>query len=378
MNGKDRVRKLRNYMAEKHIDVALLMKPPNQYYITHFKALLYSRPILSFVTMDKIFIIVPGLEEIHARENADVDEIHVYYEHPEKASTYNSPWGLTEYLLKKVKKAELTIGIEAGFVPVAVANLLKGLGAQVVDLDPKIIEMRMIKDQGEIDLIKKAGELVSLAVKETLVNLRKGITEIEVEAIGNSTVLKEAARRYPSAEIELMGMTPSGVARTVLPHVFSNVRAFEEKEIIIHSRQLSLNGYRAECERTCFIGQPSDKQKDVFKVMFEAQQAAIETIQEGVLCKQVDEAARNIIGKSGLGEYFIHRTGHGIGLEPHEAPYLRYDEELILKEGMVITVEPGIYIPGVGGLRHSDTVIVKPKGGEIVTSSPSKLEEVIF
>ncbi len=378
MGEKDRVTKLRDYMAANHIDVALLMKPANQHYITRFKALIYSRPILNLITMDKVVIIVPELEENHARENANVDEIHTYYEHPEKASTYNAPWGLMEYSLKKVKKAELTIGIEAGFVPVAVANLLKGLGAQVVDLDPKIIEMRMIKDQGEIDLIIKAGELVSLAVKETLANLRKGITEIEVEAIGNQAVFKETARRYPSAEIELMGMTPSGVARTILPHVFSNLRAFEEKDIIIHSRQLSLNDYRAECERTCFVGEPSHKQKDVFNVMFEAQQGAIETIREGVACKQVDEIARNIIQKAGLGEYFIHRTGHGIGLEPHEAPYLRYDEELLLKDGMVVSVEPGVYIPGLGGFRHSDTVIVKPEGSEIVTSSPAKLEEVIF
>jgi len=116
----------------------------------------------------------------------------------------------------------------------------------------------------------------------------------------------------------------------------------------------------------------------MFEVMVEAQRAAIEAVRPGATCKEVDEAARRVIREAGYAEYFIHRAGHGLGLSSHEPPYLRFDSDQVLREGMVVSVEPGFYVAGKGGFRHSDTVIVSKGGPEVVTKAPAKLESLIL
>lgn len=376
MHFNDHIVPVREYLSEQNLDAALLLKPANQQYISGFKAIIYSRPILTLICKDKSIMIVPGLEEAHARSDAEIDEIYVYYEHPDAPNKEISPWGVFEKLVRETPLKR--IGIESGGAPHGVAQMLEKWGAAVYDLDPFIIDLRVVKDDNELNMLRQAGKLVSYAVAKTLSGLGSGRNEMEVEAIGDVAVLQKAAEDYPGSAVEPMSMTTSGVQRTAFPHIISSVRTFGDRELIIHSRQIGLNGYRAECERTCFIGQPTDRQREVFQVMAESQRAAIDAIKEGVLCKEIDDAARSVIRKAGLEEYAIHRTGHGLGLEPHEAPYLRYDDETPLKAGMVVSIEPGIYIPDVGGFRHSDTVIVTAEGGEEITFGPVELDEVIF
>ena len=374
---KPRLDALRREMAAQGLAAALLLKPASQHYLTLFKAIIYSRPIMTLITPDKTSIIVPGLEETHAQEEAGVEEIHVYYEHPEKAGQAGTALEVLSRLVEELGPSP-RIGLEYGFTPLGLVRTLEGWGAGTFDLDPVLTRMRLIKDQEELDLLRAAGKLVSLAVQETLSRLRPGMSELEAEALGDRAALARAAEDHPGAVVETMAMTTSGRLRTVLPHVLSSSRAFEAKEIIIHSRQLGLTGYRAECERTVFIGRPDPRQEKVFQMMFQAQQAAIAAVGPGNTCRAVDEAARSVFQKAGLGEYAIHRTGHGLGLEPHEAPYLRFDEEALLEPGMVVSIEPGVYVPEVGGYRHSDTVIVTDDGGELITEAPAELKEVIF
>jgi Xaa-Pro dipeptidase len=158
-----------------------------------------------------------------------------------------------------------------------------------------------------------------------------------------------------------------------MPHVFSNTRRLEKGDVIIHSRQVALNGYRGESERTCFVGKPSQKQEEMFHLMLEAQLAGLDALRPGVPMKEVDAASRTVFQEAGLGEYFIHRTGHGLGISIHEPPFLRFDEDMLVQEGMVFTVEPAIFIPGLGGFRHSDTAIVTADGIQITTEHPNDL-----
>lgn len=127
-----------------------------------------------------------------------------------------------------------------------------------------------------------------------------------------------------------------------------------------------------------FVGQPTEQQKTAFQAALEAQLTALEVIKAGISAKEVDNAARKVFQEAGLEEYSIHRTGHGIGIGLHEEPSLRFDNDLILQEGMVFTIEPGIYIPGVGGFRHSDTVILTDKGTELITEYPREMRDLIF
>lgn len=201
---------------------------------------------------------------------------------------------------------------------------------------------------------------------------------MEVDQFGNEALFRDVAKNHPDSTLDFFVMTPSGIERTVLPHVFSNTRKFKDKDISIHSRQVGLNGYRAECERTFFIGEPTDRQKDLFNIALEAQIAALDVIKPGIKAKDVDESARKVFRKYGIEEYSMHRTGHGIGIGNHEEPSLRFDNDLTLQEGMVYCVEPGLYVPGVGGFRHSDTVVLKKDGSHQITDYPSELEHLCF
>lgn len=378
MKGIDRrVSRLREYISENGLDFALVLNPLNQYYYSGFYALIYSRPIILVVSQDESHLIVPALEELHAKEDAKVSEIHVYYEHPERASQGINPFDILSKMI--LKKGWKRAGIEKEALPLSMWELLNGLGVkELKDIGGFIAKERLVKDEEELDLIRKAGRIVSVGVVESLKAIRVGLTEIEIDGVGSLALLKSAAEEHPGRRVELFVMSPSGRERSALPHVFSIARRLEKGDIVIHSRQIALDGYRAECERTVFLGEPTPKDREYFKIMLEAQRAAIESVRPGVKCKDVDRSARDVIVKAGLGEYAIHRTGHGLGLSAHEGPYLRFDAEDVLEEGMVVSVEPGFYIPGLGGFRHSDTVIVTSHGPELVTSAPSELEECII
>ena len=374
MNVSKRVESLREYMERENIDASLIVDPLNQYYLTGFYAIIYSRPIMTVITEESVEIIIPALEEEHAREEASVDKIHVYYEHPLEENFPKDPIKILADIMEKYNIRSL--GIEKGKIPYSLAE---GLSRRlsVKDVGEKIAEMRLIKDKNEIKLIKEAAELADIGVKESITNTKPGMTELEIDAVGNKAILEAAASKYPRVRVDLFVMSPSGPERTAMPHVFSISRKVKEGDVIIHSRQVALLGYRAESERTYFVRRVSKDYAEMFEVMLEAQRKAIESIRPGVTCSQVDHAARSVIEEAGYGKYFIHRTGHGLGLSSHEGPYLRFDSDQKLLPGMVISVEPGFYIPKVGGFRHSDTVVVTEDGKEVLTNVPRDIDSLV-
>jgi len=377
VNTAHRIAELRRLMEARGIALSLVMNPDNQQYITGFKALIYSRPIVLAISPEKTTLVVPGLEEVHAKHEAKVDELLVYYEHPELADrgkTHLDHLGKIAGRLPRDSK----VGVEMGFCPAAMVEYLRSQGLEPVDVGQKIKEMRFIKDEAEMQLMLEAGRLTSLECRAALGAIKPGVTEMEIDAAGSEAVFEEVSARHPGATLDILGMTPSGLERTVMPHVFSNTRRLQTGDILIHSRQVALNGYRGECERTAFLGRPSAEQERAFKVMEEAQQAALEAFKVGVPMKDVDWAARRIIQKAGFGDYAIHRTGHAIGLSAHEEPYLRFDEEMVLQEGMAFSIEPGFYVPGLGGFRHSDTVLLWHGRSQMTTDYPRELESLIL
>lgn len=377
MNFQKRLATLREYMKENNIDFSIIIHPDNQHYFSGFFVRNYSRPIILVIEQEKTTLIVPGLERKHAFSKAYTDEIKVYYEHPEMAMEGSSHLDFLQTIFKQYP-ANTKVGIETNSMTVSLAKLLENCGFTISDIGEKITTMRMVKDQLEIEALMGAGELVSLALRESLKHAKAGISEVELDSFGNNALFEEATKKYPNAALSFRVMSPSGLNRSEMPHVFSNTRVLEDKEIIIHSRHVTLHGYMAELERTFFIGSPTPQQEEVFNIMVEAQEAAMKVLGPGVKAKEVDKAAREIIQKAGYGEYFIHRTGHGLGLSVHEGPYLRFDSDLELREGMVVSIEPGIYIPNVGGFRHSDTLIVTKDGSKNITHHSRELKDLIF
>ena len=364
-------------MESKNLEIALIFEPDNQYYISGFKAITYSRPIVTVLTKEKIELIVPGLEEEHANEVAKVDKIYIYYEIPEMADRGISYKDHLNSILSQIPSGS-RIGIEKDIVPANFSEYLINKGFKVEDVGEKIFRMRYVKDKEEVELLRIAGFLSDIALKGSLDAARVGLSEMEFDACGDAVLLKYVADHYPNTYIGFANWTCSGIDRTVKPHLDSNTRKFESGDVVIHSRQVWYKGYRAENERTFYVGKPTEKQKDVFKIAVEAQQAGLDIIKPGIPARMVDEAARKVIAKAGLALYSNHRIGHGLGLSEHEEPYLRFDNELILEEGMTFSIEPGIYIPGIGGFRHSDTVIITKNGAEWITNYTRSVEDLIF
>ena len=377
MDVTKRVEALRKEMKKREIGLTIVMGHENMTYYTNYKAIIYSRPILIMIDEKEVNAIVPGLEEDHAKAHCAADNVLVYYEHPEKREKGPSHTYFIDKLTEQISKGG-KIGVEFGIIPISLAEYLKSKGYVLEDIGPFIEHSRYIKSEEEQELMRLSGKIVSGALATSINNCKPGMTEMDMDALGNAYIMEETPKALPGATLDIFVMSPGGLARTNMPHVFSNTRRYDENEIVLHSRQVGINGYRAEIERTFFLGKPNDKQREIYKVMTEAQQTMLDGIKPGMTAGEADALGRKVIQKAGYGEYANHRCGHGIGLGLHEPPYLRYDNALILEEGMSFSIEPGIYLPEFGGFRHSDTVILKKGGSEKITSFKRELEDLIL
>ncbi|MEA2527954.1 MAG: Xaa-Pro dipeptidase [Thermomicrobiales bacterium] len=370
-----RIARLRGVLADQQLDAAVVMAPANIAYLSGFQALLYSRPIYLVVDATRTELIVPGLEEEHATHADGIDAVHVYYEHPEKGTRgENAPDTLAARLQAIGARRA---GLEYGSAPIALREHLEGRGLTTGNLSPAIIKMRLIKDEGEIALMRQAAALARIGVMATLEAAAPGQSQLAIESIGTNAILEAAPELTPDATINLLQFTTSG-PETSLPHLITTTRRLNRPDLAIHSRQVSVDGERAELERTFAIGSMDAQTRRVFDVAEEAQLAAIAACHPGTPMREVDAAARRVIQAAGFGEYSIHRTGHGLGIEAHEAPYIRWDVDEPLEVGMVVSIEPGIYIPAICGARHSDTVVVTASGPETITDAPRGAENLIL
>src|SRR5699024_6509981 len=306
MNTDNRLKALRELMKEKDIDTVLLSNFENQYYFSGLKAITYSRPILLKVSKDEMSLVIPTLEENHAKHMTEADQLYVYHEVEGKVGEY-SYLAQVDALMNTIH-AGSKVGIEYGSLPTKIAFMLKERRFEVENVESDIVKMRAVKSDDEISMIKESGKLVSEAVKLSIENVQAGLSELEMDYFGTEYLFKEVSNTYPNSTLDYFVMSPSGVDRTNMPHVFSNSRKIEEGDIIIHSRQVGLNGYRAECERTIFVGEPTEEQRKAFEVMVEAQQKALDFIKVGVTAKEVNQVALDVYKEAGLEEYVVHRT----------------------------------------------------------------------
>lgn len=376
MKLHQRIERLRESLEVRGLDAAVIFNFENQFYFSGLRAITYSRPIILIVERARQSLIIPKLEENHAKEKTDVDTLYVYHEVESAGGESTDYRALFAQAMAKLDAAK--IGIEYGSLPGDFTFMIQNQGFQIEDIGRDIARLRAVKSDEEVQMIKKSGELVSGALKHTVENAAAGKSELEIDYHGNQFLFGEISKKYTDSTLDYFVMSPSGLTRTNMPHVFSNTRKLADGDIIIHSRQVGLNGYRAECERTFFVGEPTKRQREVFEVMLRAHIAALDFIKVGVTAAEVNAAALDIIREAGLEKYVSHRTGHGIGIGQHEEPSLRFDNELVLEAGMVFCVEPGIYVPGVGGFRHSDTVVLTEDGTDVITEYPRNLERLII
>jgi len=239
----------------------------------------------------------------------------------------------------------------------------KGLGDALNDL-------RMIKTEEELSYISKAQQIGDEAFSHVLTILRPGITELEVAA-----ELESYMKRHGASGLAFDTIAASGY-HSAMPHATPSEKVLEYGDFLTMDYGCKYKGYCADMTRTVVIGKASEQQKEIYQVVLEAQMAALDTIHAGLTGAQVDKAARDIIKAAGYGQYFGHGLGHSVGLFIHEYPRISPMGQTILLPGMTATIEPGIYVPGVGGVRIEDLVVVTENGHRNLTSSPKKLLEI--
>jgi Xaa-Pro aminopeptidase len=262
-----------------------------------------------------------------------------------------------------------TAAFEPGYTTVDTLNALRRtFPGELVPVDSLVAPLRLRKSPEEVERIRAASQLAEGVLADVLNELRAGVTEREVAA----RIEYEFKRRGASgASFDTIGLFG---ARSSLPHGEPGGRALEAGDIVLLDMGCRREGYCSDLTRTCSFGTiPGIWFEAIYNTVLEAQLRALEAVRPGVPCREVDAVARRIIGEAGFGEFFGHGLGHGVGVEIHEAPRLNPESESLLEAGMVITVEPGIYLPGQGGVRIEDLVVVTEGGCEILTSTPKDL-----
>ncbi|HJQ48028.1 MAG TPA: Xaa-Pro peptidase family protein [Amycolatopsis sp.] len=233
---------------------------------------------------------------------------------------------------------------------------------------PVIRELRMRKDAAEIDALRRAGAAIDRVHARIGEWLRPGRTEAEVGADITAAIVEEG---HTHADFVIVGSGPNGAS----PHHDVSDRIIERGDVVVIDIGGPIpGGYNSDSTRTYAVGEPRDPDvAETYAVLERAQRAAVEAARPGVRAQDVDAAARAIIADAGFGEFFIHRTGHGIGLDVHEEPYIVGGNTLALEPGMAFSVEPGIYRPGRWGARIEDIVVVTPNGAEALNNRPHEL-----
>ena len=231
-----------------------------------------------------------------------------------------------------------------------------------------IAEIRQVKNRQEINAIKKAARITERVLSR--LTLRPGIKEWELKK-----EIEDYIREYPGAEPSFPAIVAFG-SNSSMPHHSSGNKKLAGRQIVMIDLGARLNGYSSDLTRTYLVGRITSKFKKVYNIALSAQRIAIEEIRAGIAIERIDRRARDYIAKQGLGRYFGHALGHGIGMSVHERPTVNYMNKQKLIPGMVFSVEPGIYIPGWGGVRIEDMVQVTERGCRVLTGIPKELKDI--
>lgn len=270
------------------------------------------------------------------------------------------------------KHGAKTIAIESATMTVASLNLLKAriTAAEVVasdELSNAITQLRIVKTQDEIDKIIKAQRIAEAAFEDVLNFIRPGVTEREIGLRLDYYMLSHGAEALSFDTIALTG------ANTSLPHGVPGETVVENGMFVLMDYGAMYEGYHSDMTRTVCVGKPTEKMELVYNTVLKAQLDALDAIKAGVIGKDIDKIARDVITNAGYGDKFGHSLGHGVGVEIHEAPNAAPSSEHIFKENMIVTVEPGIYLPDEFGVRIEDFVVIKENGCENMTLAKKSL-----
>jgi len=237
-------------------------------------------------------------------------------------------------------------------------------GVTFTPISDEMDSLRTVKDDDEIDLLRKAAHIAARSLTETLRDIAPGMRETEIAD------RLDASMKAHGGERSSFGTIVASGARSALPHARPTSRAIERGDFIIIDYGTVAEGYRSDETCTVAVGSATEEMRRVYSVVKDAHDRAIDAVRDGVSAREVDRVARDYIAEHGYGDYFVHGTGHGVGLDVHEYPRLSQTSTAVLEAGMVVTVEPGVYFPDRWGIRIEDTIIVERDGSAFITEMP--------
>lgn len=360
-----RIEVLAKWLKEQDIDFAFLNSVSNIFYLSDFSCNPMERllGLLVFKDSDPV-IICPKLEEEQVKRKNWSYGIIGY-------TDSEDPWQMIHELLQnRGVQSPKNVCIEEEVLSYYRSEKLKTMfpSASIMSIDDKLKSMRLIKTEGEIKRMKEATRLADYAIEIGVSALKEGYTELEVSAHITHQLKSEGIRGVSSSPLVLFGEKSS------LPHGVAGDNKLKTGDFILFDLGVEVDGYYSDITRTFIYKQANDRQKEIYETVLRSNRETIKQCVVGTKIGNLDDISRKIINDAGYGEYYPHRVGHGIGIEGHEHPSMHSNNEDILKNGMTFTIEPGIYIPGFGGVRIEDDVLVTSSGPEVLTKYKKDLQ----
>lgn len=354
-----RLEKLREVMKQQRINSLLLTDFINVAYITGFTG----GDSFALITRKNQYLITDGRFTEQAERQAP------------RFSIITRKGEMTQAVLKTVKRHRLReLSFESAAMSYELFRTYKKIlaGVRLKPEKPLVQRLRCIKDPGEVRKIRRAVEVAEKALGRTKKILRPGITENDVAA-----ELEYQMRLLGSEKAAFETIVASG-KNSSMPHALCSTRRLRYGDSVTIDWGAQVDSYNSDLTRVFFIGRIQPRFRKIYEIVYAAQEAAIKVVRPGVTAQQVDEAAREVIRAEGFGPNFNHSLGHGIGLEVHEAPRLGQKVNVPIQAGMVFTIEPGIYLPGFGGVRLEDDVLVTGRGCEMLSGFTRSLKRQVI
>lgn len=353
--GRDR---LRAWMEAEHVDAALLTDPISIAYLTGFACNPHERLLALVLRPEEATLVVPGLEEERAAAAAPGVPLRAWRDGED-------PWALVAGVLGGARR----LAVEKGHLTLSAWERLGAAAGEshTIDAGAELRRLRARKSAAEIDKLERAARLTDQVSDRIRADLVEGRSELEVAAAIDRLIATGGGR--PSFETAVQ----SG-PNSAQPHLGPGPRQLQARDLVLMDFGAACDGYCADTTRTLVVGEPDARQRELHRVVLAAHDAAVAAVRPGATVAAVDEAARSVIREAGFADRFIHRVGHGLGLEVHEDPSLDPGGSAVLEEGMVVTIEPGVYLPGWGGIRIEDDVVVERSGGRLLTRADRSLQ----
>ncbi|MDV2581217.1 M24 family metallopeptidase [Alkalibacillus haloalkaliphilus] len=363
---EQRINQLIESLQKNDLESIFITSKANVFYFSNLYAEAHERLIALYIDVKgRKTIIAPALELEDIKNAGWTSEIITYFDH-------ENPWKKFEKWLSHSGGLPSNLAIEEENLNVERFQQLQNLTKnEDIQYGQRLLnELRVIKEDDEVEILQEAARFADFGIETAVKHIKPGKTELEIIAEVEYALKEKGIRHMSFSTLVLSG------AKTAAPHGTPSTKPIEDGNFVLMDLGVVYKGYCSDITRTVAVGEINEEQEKVYNTVLAAQQNALDVCEINTPLGQIDRAARSVIEDAGYGEYFTHRIGHGIGIDVHEFPSMASNNEDPLKPGMSFTIEPGIYVPGVGGVRIEDDVLMTENGPKTLTQYPKTLQRV--